>query len=357
MQTKWKLCFTLLTVAAVSRSVEAANSYVQTNLVSDLPGIAAQIDPNLVNPWGLASSASSPFWISDNHAGTETLYNGSGQPFPAASPLVVQIPAPQGAQPPAAPSGVVYNDTGGFLLGGTAASFIFSSEDGTITAWDGASGGSAQLMADNSGAGAVYKGLAIAVSTAGPRLYATNFAAGTIDTFDTGFAPVVTPGGFIDPAVPSGFAPFGIQRIGRKLYVSYAMQDSARHDDVAGPGNGFIDVFDFDGNLVTRLVSNGVLNSPWGMTLAPAYFGDFGDLLLVGNFGDGTINAFDPVTGNYAGTLEDPNGNPLVVQGLWALAFGNKKNGGDATTLYFTAGIPGAGSLEDHGLFGSIAPQ
>jgi uncharacterized protein (TIGR03118 family) len=357
MQIKWKPFLTMISVLAVSRSVEAANSYVQTNLVSDLPGIAAQTDPNLVNPWGLAASASSPFWISNNHSGTSTLYNGAGQPFPASGPLVVQIPAPQSVQPPAAPSGIVFNDTSGFLVGGTVASFIFASEDGTVTAWNGPAGGTAKLMVDNSGAGAVYKGLAVATSVAGPRLYATNFNSGRVDTFDAGFAPIVTPGGFIDPNIPSGFAPFGIQRIGRKLYVSYAMQDSARHDDVAGAGNGFIDVFDFDGNLVTRLAANGVLNSPWGMTLAPSYFGDFGDLLLVGNFGDGTVNAFDPVTGAYAGTLQNPDGSMLTIQGLWALAFGNNKNGGDATTLYFTAGIAGTGSVEDHGLFGSISPQ
>ena len=212
-------------------------------------------------------------------------------------------------------------------------------------------------MVDNSGAGAVYKGLAVATSTAGPRLYATNFNSGAIETFDTAFSPVVTPGGFIDPNIPSGFAPFGIQRIGRKLFVSYAMQSSDRHDDVSGPGNGFIDVFDFDGNLVTRLASNGVLNSPWGMALAPAYFGDFANLLLVGNFGDGTINAFDPAAGILAGTLQDPTGNALIIPGLWSLVVGNNKNGGDATALYFTAGIPGTGSVEDHGLFGSISPQ
>src|SRR5437868_4300644 len=310
MQTKSKLIFTLLLQVAVSRSLSAANAYVQTNLVSDLPGIAAQTDPNLVNPWGLAASASSPFWIANNHSGTSTLYNGAGQPFPATNPLVVQIPAPQSGQSPAAPAGVVFNDTIGFLVGGSPASFIFSNEDGTISAWNGSAGGAAKLMVDNSGAGAVYKGLAVATSTAGPRLYATNFNSGAIETFDTAFSPVVTPGGFIDPNIRSGFAPFGIQRIGRKLFVSYAMQSSDRHDDVSGPGNGFIDVFDFDGNLVTRLASNGVLNAPWGMALAPAYFGDFANLLLVGNFGAGTINAFDRATGILAGTLQRPSGNP-----------------------------------------------
>jgi len=357
MQTKSIIIFSLLFEVTVSRSIRAANAYVQTNLVSDLPGVAMQTDPNLVNPWGLAASASSPFWIANNHSGTSTLYNGAGQPFPATNPLVVQIPAPQSGQPPASPAGVVFNDTVGFLVGASPASFIFSNEDGTISAWNGTAGGAAKLMVDNSGAGAVYKGLAVATSTAGPRLYVTNFNSGAIQTFDTAFSPVITSGGFIDPNIPSGFAPFGIQRIGRKLYVTYAMQSSDRHDDVSGPGNGFIDVFDFDGNLVTRLVSNGVLNSPWGIALAPAYFCDFANLLLVGNFGDGTINAFDPASGTYAGTLQDSTGNPLMIPGLWALVVGNNKNGGDATALYFTAGIPGTGSVEDHGLFGSISPQ
>jgi uncharacterized protein (TIGR03118 family) len=359
MKTQWKLRYVLLFCVAVLRPpLQAANSYVQTNLVSDLPGMAAQTDPNLINPWGLAASSSSPFWISDNHAGASTLYNGAGQAFPTANPLVVQVPAPANAQPPAAPTGVVFNDTAAFLLGGSPASFIFSSEDGTITAWNGAAGGAAMLMADNSGAGAIYKGLAIGVSpTSGPMIYATNFYAGTIDTFDGSFSPRTTPGGFVDPNLPSSFAPFGIQRIGRKLFVTYAMQDSARHDDVAGAGNGFIDVFDLDGNLAARLVSGGKLNSPWGLALSPAYFGDFGNVLLVGNFGDGTVNAFDPWSGTYLGTLQDPGGNPLGIPGLWALQFGNNHNGGDAETLYFTAGIPGTGSVEDHGLFGSIQAQ
>jgi uncharacterized protein (TIGR03118 family) len=357
MKARWKILFTLISCVA-AWPLAAANSYVQTNLVSDLPGIAAQTDPNLVNPWGLAASASSPFWVADNHAGTSTLYDGAGQPFPAAGPLVVQVPAPPNVQSHSTPSGVVFNDTGAFPVGGSPAVFIFSSEDGTITGWNGAAGGTAQLMADNSAAGAVYKGLAIAVSpTSGPTLYAANFNAGTVDTFDANFAPRMTSGGFIDPTLPPGFAPFGIQRIGRKIYVTYAMQDGARHNDVAGPGNGLVNVFDFDGNLVSHLVAGGNLNSPWGLVLSPAYFGDFGNVLLVGNFGDGTINAFDPWTGEYLGTLLDPNGNSLSIQGLWALQFGNNHNGSDAQTLYFTAGIPGTGGLQDHGLFGSIQPQ
>jgi uncharacterized protein (TIGR03118 family) len=359
MKPKWNKLVTVITCLAAAGPLAAASSYVQTNLVSDLPGMAAQTDPNLVNPWGLAASASSPFWVSNNHSGTSTLYNGAGQPFPAAGPLVVQVPAPSSQQPPSAPTGVVFNDTGSFMLGGSPASFIFSSEDGLITAWNGAAGGTAKLMFDNSASGAVYKGLAIAVSpTSGPMLYATNFNTGAIDTFDGSFAARTTPGGFMDPTLPPGFAPFGIQRIGHKLFVTYAMQDSGRHDDVAGRGNGLVNVFDFDGNLVSHLVpAGGSLNSPWGLTLAPAYFGDFSSVLLVGNFGDGRINAFDPWTGDFLGTLQDQTGQPLSILGLWALQFGNNHNGGDADTLYFTAGIPGTGGVEDHGLFGSIQAQ
>ena len=214
-------------------------AYVQNNLVSDLPGFAPVTDPNLVNPWGLASSATSPIWVSDNRTGVSTLYNGAGKPFPVGNPLVVTIPPPDGSAPPAAPTGVVFNSTAGF--GG--APFIFATEDGTISAWSG--GTAAVLKVDNSGSGAVYKGLALASN----RIYASNFNSGGVDVFDSGFNPVTVPGGFIDPNIPAGFAPFGIANLGGKLFVTYAKQDAAKHDDVAGPGNGFVDVFDTDGNF------------------------------------------------------------------------------------------------------------
>ncbi len=200
----------------------------------------------------------------------------------------------------------------------------------------------------------VYKGIALGSNDSGPLLYAANFGAGTIDVFDGSFQPVTASGGFSDPNLPTGFAPFNIRRIGRKLYVTYALQDSAKHNDVPGAGNGVINIFDLSGKLVQRLVSNGPLNSPWGITLAPDFFGDYSNTLLVGNFGDGQINAFDPSTGDYLGTVQDTNGNPINVSGLWALQFGNGHNGGDANTLYFTAGIANGGRVGDHGLFGSI---
>jgi uncharacterized protein (TIGR03118 family) len=207
---------------------------------------------------------------------------------------------------------------------------------------------------DNSTAGAVYKGLALATADSGPRLYAANFNAGTVDVFDTNFAPVMRAGAFTDPNIPSGFAPFNIQNLGGRLYVTYAKQDDQQHDDVAGPGNGFVDIYDLNGTLLQRLISGAPLNSPWGLAMAPASFGAFSNALLVGNFGSGTIAAFDPATGAPLGTLQNKLGNPIALQGLWALQFGNGGNGGATDTLYFTAGIAGGGAREDHGLFGSL---
>jgi uncharacterized protein (TIGR03118 family) len=340
----------LLSVATVVTALPAAAAgFVQTNLVSDLPGVAAVTDPNLVNPWGLASSATSPIWVSDNGTGVSTLYNGAGQPFPIASPLVVTIPPAPGSPTgtTSAPTGVVFNTTSGF--GGSH--FLFATEDGTIEAWT--SGTSAAIAADSSPAGAIYKGLAL--DGASSRLYATNFHAGTVDVFDTNFSPVNLPSAFTDPTLPSGYAPFGIQILGGLLYVTYAQQDASGEDDVAGPGHGFVDVYDTNGVLIHRLISNGALDSPWGLALAPAGFGSFGGDLLVGNFGDGQINAFDTITGAFQGALQDPLGNPISIEGLWGLRFGNGGNGGNQATLYFAAGIAGPDDIEDHGLFGSLA--
>jgi uncharacterized protein (TIGR03118 family) len=242
------------------------------------------------------------------------------------------------------------------------ARFIFSTEDGTISGW--ASGTNSVLKADNSSADAIYKGLAIggrdqaggyAVSpsptgsASGNLLFATDFHNGRIDVFNASFDLVNLPGSFADPTLPAGFAPFNVQNFGGQLYVTFAKQDADKHDDTPGVGSGFVDVFDMNGNLVKRLISQGKLNSPWGMALAPANFGDFSGDLLVGNFGDGAINAFDPATGAFVGALTADNGSPLVIPGLWALAFGHG-SAGDATTLFFTAG-PGG---EQHGLFGTL---
>jgi uncharacterized protein (TIGR03118 family) len=327
-----------------------ANLYLQHNLVSNLAGAADVTDPNLVDPWGMSFSATSPFWVSNHLSGTATIYNGSG----AITPTVVTIPAAAGGATLGRPTGQVQNPTTVFVLAnGKAASFIFATDDGTIQAWN--TGTTAQVMVNNSSSSAVYKGLAINPSATAPLLYAANFRSGKIDVFSGTFSQTNVSGGFTDPNLPSGFAPFNIWPLNGKLYVTYAKQDSAQFLDVAGAGNGFVDVYDFNGNLLNRLISNGALNSPWGVAIAPAGWGAFGGNLLVGNFGDGTINAFDATSGNKIGTLQGANGSPVAIAGLWALAFGNGGRGGDPSTLYFTAGVPD-GTSTPRGFLGSIAP-
>jgi uncharacterized protein (TIGR03118 family) len=330
----------LIAASAQRAAADGANGFTQTNLVSDIPGMAATTDPNLVNPWGMSSGATSPIWVSDNGAGVATLYTGAG----GIVPLVVTIP-PAGS---AAPTGQVFNPNPGDFGG---AHFIFATEGGTIAAWSG--GTSAILPVDDSAAGAVYKGLTLGSSGGASYLYATDFHNGAISVFDTNFNKV-NLGSFTDPTLPAGYAPFNIQNIGGKLYVTYAVQDAAKHDDVSGPGNGIVDEFDTNGNFIQRLISGGALNSPWGMAPAPGKFGSFGGDLLIGNFGDGMINAFDPTTGMWMGQLDGANGMPLINMGLWGLQFGNGGSGGKLDQLFFTAGIPGHGMVEDHGLFGSI---
>ncbi len=346
----------LLSAGLSQLAFAQTNVYQRHNLISDLKGVADITDANLTNPWGIALTATSPFWISNNHSGAATVYNGNGQPFPVANPIRVAIPAPAGGTEPGAITGEIANGTASFeVAAGKPAAFIFATEDGTISGWNSSiDPANAILKVDNSAAGAVYKGLAMAASSSGPRLYAANFFAGTVDVFDGAFAPVSLAGAFVDPNLPPGFAPFNIQNINGALYVTYALQDEDKHDDVAGRGNGFVNVYDLDGHLLQELVAGAQLNSPWGLAIAPQNFGAFSNALLVGNFGNGLINAFDPSTGAYLGTLQDKLGNPLALQGLWALQFGNGGNGGVTNTLYFTAGISGGDELEDHGLFGSI---
>ena len=322
-----------------------ANVFVRHDLVSDQPGVADVTDPNLINPWGVAFSATSPFWVSNTGSGTSTLYNGSG----AITPLVVTIPAAASGQT-GTPTGQVFNSTPAFVLAnGNKASFIFSTEDGTISAWNG--GTAASIVVNNSASGAVYYGLAIGTNAAGaPLLYAPNYTTGKIEVYSGSFAPATVAGGFTDPKLPAGYAPFNIWPLGGKLYVAWAKQGPLR--GVGGAGVGWVSVFDFDGNLQKDLVSGGPLNAPWGMAIAPASFGAFGGALLVGNFADGKINAFDANSGAPLGTLQDANGNALVFPGLWALIFGNGGNGGDRNTLYITAGVGGL----QHGLLSAIAP-
>ena len=356
-QRTWFPVLALIMVSPVF-SQSAAKVYVQHNLVSDISGVADVTDPNLVNPWGVSESTTSPFWLSDEGTGKSTLYNGAG----AITALVVTIPP--GAKNSSAvgtPTGQVQNSSNGFILAnGTKASFIFATEDGTISAWNG--GTTAAIMADNSAAGASYTGLAL--NAAGPTLYAANFASGKIDVFNGSFAPTTTSGGFTDPNIPSGYAPYNVWNLNGKLYVTYAKQGPSGSATgpsagvVAGAGNGFVDIFDFNGNLLQRAASNGPLNAPWGVAIAPAVWGAFGGDLLVGNFGDGKINAFDS-KGNALGALQDSTGKPLALQGLWAILFGNGKSGGDQNTLYFATLIGNPNNASDtkpHGLLGAIAP-
>jgi uncharacterized protein (TIGR03118 family) len=318
---------------------KGANVYKKRNLVSDIDGVARITDPNLVNPWGLAFGPATPAWVSDNGTDVSTLYSGGvRKSIPVTLPLVVGIPG-------GAPTGVVFNATPGFKVNGAAAHFIFDSEAGTITAWNAGT----QAVTEATTPGAIYKGLAIASKGATTMLYAANFHAGTIDVFNDSFAPVTVPGGFVDANLPAGFAPFNIQEIAGRLVVAYAQQDADAEDEVAGAGLGFVDVFDTSGHLLRRLVSQGALNAPWGLAVAPRHFGPFSGDLLVGNFGDGAINAYDPRTGAFRGTLQNKDGNQIKVNGLWALRFGNGVIG-TPQTLLFTAGI----GDEDHGLFGEI---
>ena len=342
------LAFVLgVAIVAVSplRAAERT-SFSMVPLVSDQPGVAPNTDPNLVNAWGLTSSPTSPWWVSDNGTDKSTLYRGSdGMPFPLGNPLVVNVNN--------APTGTVFNPTAGFALptGGKAA-FLFDTEEGKVLGWNGAQGTNAVVVA-NLDDGAIYKGLAIASTVAGPRLYAADFHNAKVDVFDGSFG-LVPDSGFVDPALPSGYAPFGIQTIGERVFVSYAKQDADAADEIAGQGKGFVDVYDTAGNLLARVAQHGQLNAPWGLAIAPDSFGRFAGDLLVGNFGDGQINAYEELgNGHFAhrGELRDESGKSLSIDGLWALEVGQGGNNGPAGTLFFTAGPDD----ETHGLFGQIA--
>lgn len=338
-------------IASAQAPGQLPNTYVQRNLVSDGAVPADHVDPNLVNAWGLAFNPFGFAWVADNGSGVSTLYDGDGN----AQPLVVTVPVPNGAMAPSSPTGIVFSGSEGFVVTqGTAsgpARFIFVTEQGVVAAWaPAADPTNAVITVDNSGAGAVYKGLALATNGAGTYLYAANFATAKVDVFDSTFAPATLAGNFTDHSLPAGFAPFGIQNINGDIYVSYAQQDEQHKDDVPGAGLGYVNVFDANGRFIRRLISQGNLNAPWGMAVAPASFGRFAGRLLVGNFGDGTINAYDTVTGALDAQLQGANGQPLVIEGLWALSFGNGLQNQPANTLFFTAGP----ADESHGLYGRI---
>ncbi|HEX5147387.1 MAG TPA: TIGR03118 family protein [Conexibacter sp.] len=327
------------------------HAFEQRNLVSDIAGVARVTDRNLVNSWGMAAGPSTPLWVADNGSNVSTLYSGAvNGAIPVVSPLVVGIPN-------GAPTGIVFNPTNGFTIGSGATSgparFIFDSEAGTITAWSPSLSPATQAQLIASDPSAVYKGLALATShKRGTRIYAADFHGAKIDVWNDQFRPVNVPGAFTDRGIPAGFAPFNVQALGGLLYVTYAKQDADAHDDVAGPGNGFVDVYDKGGHLLGRLVSQGQLNSPWGLAIAPRHFGRFGGDLLVGNFGDGKINVYDPRNGRFQGQLVNQDGNAIQIDGLWALRFGNGTFG-TPDGLLFTAGI----GDEGHGLLGEIVAR
>jgi uncharacterized protein (TIGR03118 family) len=386
-------------------SIAFAQHYTQTNLVTDAAttATALNIDPNLKNPWGITRSTTSPFWVGDNNAGISTLYNGAGTP----QALVVKIPGPNGspANFVSAPTGVVFNGAAGaFELtpgnAATAAKFMFVTEDGTISAWAG--GAAATLEVDNSANptvadGAVYKGATIAEYKGNFYLYVANFRSGHVEVYDTNFNRVTLFNDdddhhhdwsddrhhdhfgdrFEDDQIPRGYAPFNVQNIGESLFVTYAKQDQSKHDDLAGTGFGFVDIYSPGGRLESRLQPGPWFNAPWGAVWTPRDFGAFSNRVLIGNFGSGKIAVFDGFDGNFIGFMEDPNSNPIVIDGLWSLIFGNSALGcpsvpptapaadvpasgplpkcgaaGPYNSLFFTAGPNG----EANGLIGTLTP-
>jgi uncharacterized protein (TIGR03118 family) len=327
-------------------------AFTQTNLVADsslTPGATptTTIDPNLINPWGVSDSPTGPFWVSDNGAGVATIYNGAGMP---AGPKLVTVAALSG-QDHSDPTGQVFNGGGAFDIskdGKTGSSlFIFATESGTISGWNPNVDPTNSVIAVPSN-GAVYKGLAIGSNDDGTFLFAADFHNGKVDVFDQNFKQVDS---FTDKHLPKGYAPFNVQVLDGHLFVTFALQDAAKHDDVAGAGHGFVDEFDLEGHLLDRIASRGPLDSPWGLAIAPSGFGEFAGDLLVGNFGDGTINAFDLKNDHFEGKLLDATGAPITIGDLWALIPGNGSANSDPNKIYFTAGVEN----EAHGLFGSLA--
>jgi uncharacterized protein (TIGR03118 family) len=336
-------------VVAVSFAVFAASQawagYSATNLVSDIPGVAKRSDGQLVNPWGLAVGSTGIIWVANNGTGTSTLYDFHGVP----QSLVVNIPHSATNSDGANPTGIVFNSGPGFVVSNGTASgpsvFIFVNEDGVISGWSPTVDSTNAIIAiDDGEEGAVYKGAALGESSNGTRLFVTNFSEDSVDVYDDTFTEVEDEDAFVDPSIPDTFSPFGIENINGLIYVAYAKRDRAGEDDVPGPGHGYVSVFDTDGNFIQSLISRGRLNSPWGLALAPPNFGNLSGALLVGNFGDGLIHGYDINTGAMLGTMTKPDGDPLILDGLWALHTLKGKS------VYFTAGIV----AEEHGLFGVI---
>jgi uncharacterized protein (TIGR03118 family) len=351
---------TLALPAAAHDGGKSSSFYTAHNLVSD-GSVAADNpngpDANLVNAWGIAFNPYGPVWVADNGASVSTLYDGAGHIVP----LVVAIPGPPNSEEAGAPTGIVFNGasflvpTNFVVTNGTISGpsiFMFATEQGTIVGWSpNVDRTHAFNAVDNSASGAIYKGLALSAGGNGSLLYATDFHNRRVDVFDATFHPVQVSGGFTDSNIPSDFAPFGIQAINGDVYVTYAQQDADKVDDVHGRGLGYVDAYDANGNLLQRVAIRGFLNAPWGLTMAPAGFGQFANRLLVGNFGDGRVNAFDAATGRWVGTLSGSDRRPLQVDGLWGLSFGNGFFGQQIDSLYFTAGP----ADESHGVYGVIS--
>jgi uncharacterized protein (TIGR03118 family) len=370
----WKFLAAFLLSLFLLPAVTQAQQYKQTNLVSDIMGMAPVHDPNLKNPWGLTRSSSSPFWVANNNSGTSTLYDGNGNPFPPPSkggPLVVTVPPPgfaPGTQ--SAPTGVVFNGspTDFLVAPGASAHFIFATEDGTISGWAG--GKSAVLVVDNSdngsANGAVYKGATSAEIDGKKFLYVTNFRSARVEVYNSNFKRVHLGEDAFDPdgdgehdrdergaeRIPRGFAPFNIQNIGGTLFVTYAKQDAARHDPVGGDGFGFVELFTPAGRHIGHLEHGDWFNAPWGVVWTTRDFGEFSNAILVGNFRSGWIAAFNGFTHKFLGFVRKSDNSLMFIDGLWSLTFANDGTAGLANTLYFTAGI----NNETNGLFGTITP-
>ncbi len=341
----------LIALGSISALRSQQAGYSQKNLVSNTAGVATTTDPQLLNPWGISFLAGQDFWIANNNGGTSTLYDPQG----VKNALVVTIPGatknPNGNCNPGCPTGTVANANGTYFGGGT---FIFDTEDGLIVTWTG--GATAAVGFDNSASGAVYKGLALVNNF----LLAANFNSGKIDVYDSTFKPAALSGSFVNPNLPAGYAPHNLRVIGNRIYVAYAKQDAAKHDSQPGTGLGQVDIFDLNGNFLSTFVATGGrLNAPWGMVEAPSNFGTFPNAILVGNFGDGTIDAYD-ASGQFLGQISDSSNKVLVNPGLWEMVFGGGGLSGDPSTLYLTAGggnqpnFPTGGSTV--AIFASIVP-
>jgi len=329
--------------------MRAPHRFQEVDLVSDQPGVAPITDPSLVNAWGLAFSPTSPIWVSNNGSDSSTLYNGATSPtVPVAKvPLTVSIPGS------GAPTGVVFNPTTDFTLstGGKSgpAAFIFAGEDGALFGWNGTGDATQAVQVTPQPTGTVYKGLTMVTVRHQPFLLAANFAQNRVDVYDGSFMPVSKPWAFRSPRIPQGYAPFDVASLGGRVYVTYAEQDAAKMDDVAGRGHGFLSVFTSQGRFLRTLVRRGPLDSPWGLAIAPRGFGGYGGKLLVGNFGDGRIHVLNRTNGHVVATLRDGSGKPLAIDGLWGLLPGNGVSGG-TSDVWFSAGPAG----ESHGLLGLL---